>query len=147
VADERRQVDYRKAAHTTFALEYHIVFCTKYRYRVLTGDLKERLRNLISQICRSNSTKIISGHIAADYVHLFVSVPPAVSIAQLMQAIKGKTSRLLQLEFKQLGKSYWNSHLWAKGYFASTVGGAADAIKSYIAGHERRGDRDEDDAA
>ena len=106
-------MDYRKGAHSTYDLKYHIVFCTKYRYRVLTGEVAERTRALIREICAANYVQVISGGMSPDHVHLLLSVPPGLAISKLLQYIKGKSSRKLQIEFSHLKKRYWGQHLWA----------------------------------
>ncbi len=68
--------NYRKSSHTVYDLKYHIVWITKYRKPVLRGDIAERLRDLIRQICKSNDVEIIKRHVSKDHVHVFVSVPP-----------------------------------------------------------------------
>ena len=83
---------YRRAAHTVFELHYHFVFATKYRKPVLRGDVGQRVRELIREICGSHNVEILRGGVKADHVHLFVSVPPSVAPSRLMQAVKGKTS-------------------------------------------------------
>ena len=124
---------YRKSAHTVFDIRYHLVWCTKYRYHVLQGDLASRLRELVREICRTYDVEILSGSIGKEHVHIYVSVPPAISVSKLMQYIKGKTSRKLQMEYKSLAKRYWGQHLWARGYFVASVGEIDDKlIREYI---------------
>lgn len=135
--------NYRKGAHTVFDCKYHIVWVTKYRYTVLTGEIGLRLRELVRQICLKNRVQILKGHVSSDHVHLHLSVPPSLSISKLLQYIKGQTSHKLLQEFKPLSKRYWGQHLWARGYFVSTTGTVTDeVIQQYIAGHEKFGDDD-----
>lgn len=123
----------RKASHVQYDIEYHIVWTTKYRYKVLNGKIAERARYLIRQSCNSIDVTIIKGSIGKEHVHLLVSCPPSLSVSKLVQQLKGKTSRALQIEFKELKKRYWGQHLWAGGYFCRSVGNVnRDMIKSYI---------------
>ena len=115
-------MNYRKSSHSLYDLKYHIVFCTKYRYRVLIGDVANRCRDLIKEICASNYVDIISGNVSPDHIHILISVPPNVSTSKIIQYIKGKSSRKLQQEYEALRKRYWGQHLWARGYFAVTTG-------------------------
>lgn len=125
--------EYREGAHTVFDLKYHVVWVTKYRYHVLKGDIAVRARDLIRQVCMARDIKIIKGHVSRDHVHLLVSCPPRLSVAQMMQYIKGRSSRLLQQEFPELRRRYWGQHLWARGYFAASSGTVTDEmIKAYI---------------
>lgn len=136
---------YRKGSHTLFDLKYHIVWITKYRKPILTAKRSLRVRELIREICRAHTVEILKGHISKDHVHLFVSVPPQLSVSTLTQYLKGKTSRKLLQEDKQLSKIYWGQHLWARGYFAVSSGTVTDeAIMEYITNQdedqEKRGD-------
>lgn len=125
--------NYRKTAHSVYDLKYHLVWITKYRKKVLRGDVAEKTRELIREVCKANDVEIIKGHVSQDHVHLFVSVPPNISISQLMQFIKGKSSRKLLFAFRELQKQYWGQHLWARGYFACSSGNITDEmIMQYI---------------
>ncbi len=128
--------EYRKGTHTVYDIQYHFVWVTKYRYQVLRGETAERARDIIRQICASREITILKGHISSDHVHLMVSAPPNLSPAQIAQFVKGVSSRKLQDEFPLLKKRYWGQHLWARGYFCSTVGAVTEEqIKTYIDHH------------
>lgn len=123
----------RKSSHVQYDLEYHIVWTTKYRYKVLVGRKAERVRELIRQSCNSMDVRILKGSISQEHIHLMISVPPSMAISKLVQQIKGKTSRVLLNEYKDLRKRYWGQHLWASGYFCRTVGSVTrEMIKDYI---------------
>ena len=113
---------YRKSSHAQYDIQYHIVWTTKYRYKVLNGKVAERARELIRQGCEARGITIIQGTIGKEHVHLLISCPPNLSVFQIAQYLKGRSSRLLQEEFKELKKKYWGQHLWAPGYFCRTVG-------------------------
>ena len=124
---------YRKSSHTTYDIKYHLVWITKYRKRVLTGEVAKRVRELIREICRGHEVDILKGHVSGDHVHIFVSVPPHISVSQLMQSIKGKSSRKMVAEFKTLSRQFWGRHMWARGYFAASSGNVTDeVITQYI---------------
>ena len=120
--------NYRKGSHTIYALKYHVVWITKYRKKVLTGAVAERVRELIRQICKANEIEILKGHISKDHVHVFLSVPPHLSVSKLVQHLKGKTSIKLLQEYKHLHKEFWGRHVWARGYFAASSGNITDEI-------------------
>ena len=123
----------RNGSHTEYDIQYHIVWTTKYRYRVLEGKVAERLRELIRQGCEARSITIIRGSVGKEHVHLLISSPPNLSVSQIVQYLKGRSSKLLQEEFKQLKKRYWGQHLWATGYFCRTVGTVTqEMIENYI---------------
>lgn len=128
--------DYRSGSHTVYDIEYHFVWVTKYRYPVLTGEVAQRARELIRQICMSRDITIVKGHVSKDHVHLLVSCPPMLSPAKVVQYLKGASSRKLQDEFPHLKKRYWGQHFWARGYFCATVGGVTEEqIRGYIEQH------------
>lgn len=96
---------YRKSSHTVYDLKYHVVWITKYRKPVLRADIAQRLRELVREICKARDIDIIKGHVSKDHVHIFVSVPPNISVSQLVQSLKGKTSRKLMMEYKSLSEN------------------------------------------
>jgi putative transposase len=125
--------NYRKGSHTLFDLKYHLVWITKYRKQVLIGSVAERSRELIREICKANDVEIIKGHVSKDHIHLFVSVPPKLSVSKLIQYLKGKTSHKMLFEFKHLQRQFWGKHIWARGYFAVSSGNVTDeVIMQYI---------------
>lgn len=125
--------NYRKTSHSIYDLKIHMVWITKYRKPVLFGNVATRLRDLIREICKSMEVEIIRGHVSKDHVHLFMSIPPHVSVSTLAQRVKGKTSRKLLSEYRQLAKKFWGRHLWARGYFAASSGNVTDeVIMQYI---------------
>ena len=127
----------RTASHVQYELEYHVVWTTKYRYKVLGGKIAMRLRELIRQGCNARNIKIVKGNIGSNHVHMLVSIPPSISISKFMQYIKGRSSRLIQDEFPELKKRYWGQHLWSIGYFCRTVGEVTEeVIKEYIENQE-----------
>ena len=126
-------VEYRESAHAVWDIKYHLVWITKYRYKILRGEVAERARVLIRQICEARDVTIIRGAVSPDHIHLLVSVPPQLAPSKLVQYVKGRSSRLLQMEFSHLRKRYWGQHLWARGYFCATVGAVDEAtVKAYI---------------
>ena len=126
-------MSYRKTAHSVYDLKYHVVWVTKYRKPVLRGEVAVRLRELVRQTCASLDVYILSGHVAADHVHLLVSVPPQLAVSDLMQRVKGRSSRKLLQEFNELRRQFWGKHLWARGYFAASSGNVTDdIIQQYI---------------
>jgi putative transposase len=93
---------YRKGPHTVFDLKYHIVWITKYRKPILNTKRATRVRELIREICKAHSVDILKGHVSKDHVHVFVSMPPQLSVSTLTQYLKGKTSRKLLEEDKHM---------------------------------------------
>ena len=85
--------NYRKSAHCTYDIKYHIVWITKYRKPVLMGQIALRTRELIRKVCQTNDVEILAGHVGKDHIHLLVLVPPHISASKLVQYMKGTTSR------------------------------------------------------
>ena len=134
---------YRKGSHTVYDNKFHLVWTTKYRYRVLSGKIAPRARDVLRVICQELDAAIVKGHLSQDHVHMLLSVPPHLSISKLVQHLKGKSSRKLQMEFKDLRSRYWGKHIWARGYFCATTGVVTeDQIKQYIENHKE--DENED---
>ena len=124
---------YRKTSYCTYDIKYHLVWITKYRKPVITGQIAVRTRELIRLICQSNEVQILAGRVGADHIHMLVSVPPHLSASKLVQCIKGNTSRKLQMEYKEFNRQFWGQHLWARGYFVASSGNVTDeVIKEYI---------------
>lgn len=135
--------EYRRGAHTVFEIHVHLVWTTKYRRAALSGEVATRVRDLIREICGQHEVTILKGHVAKDHLHLFVSIPPQVTISRLIQWLKGKTSYKLMGEFPHLHKQFWGRHLWARGYFCCSSGNVTDeVIAEYIANQSH--DRDDD---
>jgi len=126
--------DYRHGSHTTFSIHLHIVWITKYRHKVLRGEVAERVRALVREEGQKAGVDILQGHIAPDHVHVMVSIPPQVTISRLSQRMKGKSASRLLAEFPQLRKRFWGRHVWARGSFCRSSGNVTDeVIKAYIA--------------
>ena len=125
--------NYRKSSHTIYDIKYHIVWITKYRKPVLRGEIAERLRDLIREISKARDIEILKGHVSRDHVHVFLSVPPHLSVSQLVQSLKEKTSRKLLMEYRSLSRAFWGRHIWARGYFVASSGNVTDeVIMKYI---------------
>jgi len=136
---------YRKSSHTVYDCKYHLVWTTKYRKPILTGRIGTRTRDLIREICDTYNVQIIRGHISKDHIHLFLSIPPQISISKMAQYLKGKTARKVLQDSPKLNKRFWGKHFWSRGYFATTSGAITDEmIMEYIENQDddsvKRGD-------
>jgi Transposase and inactivated derivatives len=130
--------NFRKASHTTFTINIHLVWTTKYRKAVIIGNIANRARELIREVCKNNKVAILAGHVSKDHVHLLVSIPPNLAISQLVQYIKGFSARKLLEEYKELEKEFWDQHLWGRGYFARSCGNVSnEVIINYIENQEK----------
>ena len=117
--------------NVVYSCKYHVIWCPKYRRKVLIGAIADRLKELIHQSAIEHQSEVIELEIMPDHVHLLVEVDPQYGIHRLVKQIKGQTSRILRQEFQSI-KSRLPT-LWTNSYFVSTVGGAPLAmIKQYI---------------
>ena len=133
--------EYSHGSHTIHDIKYHFVWLTKYRYKVLTGRIAVRLRELLIQGCSSRGITVIEGSIGKDHVHMLVSCPTSLAPSEIVQYLKGRSSRLIQDEFPELKKRYWGQHLWARGYFCATVGSVTkETVQKYIESQIGQGD-------
>jgi putative transposase len=114
-----------------YRCHYHVVWCPKYRRKVLVGDVDERLKQIIREVCAERRCDIIDLETMPDHVHLLVTVDPQYGVHRLVKQIKGRSSRLLRSEFPTL-KSRLPT-LWTNSYFVATVGGATlEVVKRYV---------------
>jgi putative transposase len=135
-SQERIVKDYRKGSHTVHDIKYHFVWITKYRYKILLGDLAVRVRDIVREVCMACDVKIIRGVVSKDHIHLLLSAPPTMAPSKLAQLMKGKSSFKIQQEFPAIRKRYWGQHIWARGYFCASSGTVTEeTIKDYIARH------------
>ena len=136
---------YQVGAHTKTDLKVHLVWVPKYRKKVLTGEIAIRARDILRQIAMEHEIDIISGKVSSDHVHVFVSYRPNQDISQIVQWLKGISSRILLSEYPHLKKQFWGRHFWARGYFAVSSGNITDEmIQQYI--EEQEGESIADDS-
>lgn len=122
---------YKSNNNVVYSCKYHVVWCPKYRRKVLVNGVNIRLNELIKEICNEYRIKIIEMEIMPDHVHLLIDVDPQFGIHKAIKQIKGRTSRILRQEFSWLRSRL--PSLWTNSYFISTVGCASlTVIKQYI---------------
>ena len=127
----RQPIKYKSNNHIVYACQYHVVWCPKYRRRVLVEGVDDRLKAIVNAVCTEFDVEMIELEVMPDHVHLRVEVDPQFGIHRLVKSIKGRSSRLLRAEFPRL-KSRLPT-LWTNSYFVSTVGGAPlEEIQQYI---------------
>ena len=127
----------RYSSHTVSRLTAHLVWVTKYRYHVLRGEVQERCRELIMQICDAEDVKILKGVVSKDHIHMHIEYAPSKSISDLVKRMKGRSSRILQQEFPHLKKRYWGRHFWAIGYGAWSTGNITEELVQEYLEHHR----------
>ena len=124
-------MEYKSNNNIVYSCKYHVVFCPKYRRKVLVGEIETRFKELVQKICTEFNIDLLEMEVMPDHVHLLLEVDPQFGIHKAIKTIKGKTSRILRSEFKSLTTRI--PSLWTNSYFVSTVGGAPlSIIKQYI---------------
>ncbi|WP_291868154.1 IS200/IS605 family transposase [Maribacter sp.] len=132
----------RKGSDTVSRLSCHIVWSTKYRYKVLKGGIQSRCRKLLVEICNAQDVELLKGVVSSDHVHMHIEYAPKQRISFLVKQMKGRTSRKLELEFSSLGKTYWGKHFWATGYGAWSTGNITDEMVNEYLEHHRKPNSD-----
>lgn len=135
--------DQRRNAHTVSKLTVHIVWSTKYRYKILEGDIKIRCRSILIQICEAEDVQILKGVVSKDHVHMHIEYSPSQSISELVRRLKGRSSRKLQQEFPELNKRYWGRHFWAIGFGCWSTGNITDEMVNEYLEHHRKPSSDD----
>ena len=124
-------IKYKSNNNIVYSCKYHVVWCPKYRRKVLTGELAKRLKELLLSYADEMSVDILEMEIMPDHIHLLLEVDPQLGIHKTVKRLKGYTSKVLREEFPELNSKL--PSMWTNSYFVSTVGGASlDAIKEYI---------------
>ena len=124
---------FRKLTHTIYECKYHIVFCPKYRYRILKDEILEYCRQQIYHLVRGKEwVDMLELNIQADHIHMVISIAPKYSVSNVMGYLKGKLALRLFEKYERIGKRYWGRHLWSRGYCVSTVGLNEDEIRKYV---------------
>lgn len=128
---------YRTTKKTVSLINYHFVFCPRYRRKVLVHLVEQQFKEMIEEICQENNWRIVAMKVMPDHVHLFLNVLPTDSPTAIMATIKGITSRRLRQQFKHLSRM---TSLWTRSYFVSTAGNvSSETIQRYVEGQKTRG--------
>ena len=125
----------KRNPHCVYQINYHFVWVPRYRHKVLVGPVAERLKEICYEVAAELDCEILALEAMPDHVHLFVSCPPKWSPSEIVRRFKGRSSRLLMLEFPQLKQHYWGTKatLWAESYYIGTAGHvSAETIQRYI---------------
>lgn len=141
-----RKGKYRKLSHVVYLCTYHIVWVPKYRFRVLTGAIKELVEKDIHTLSAWKDVEVLELNVQPDHVHLVCSIPPKISVSGYMGLLKGKLAIKLFKSYPRLKeKPYWGNHFWARGYFVNTVGLDEELIRRYVKHQEEEEKRQERD--
>ena len=130
---------FRKLSHSIWHCQYHVVWVPKYRFRILTGTIKEATKSPIQAISGFSGCEVVELNVKPDHVHLIIMMPPKIAISDFLGRLKGQTRIRLFNQFRNLRKKpYWGNHFWAKGYCADTVGLDTDMIHKYVRHQEKK---------
>ena len=125
-------MDNQILAHTKYNRTYHIVFIPRYRRKVMYGKIGKEIGEILSMVCKITGIELIKGGVCPNHVHLYVSIPPKMSVSGAMSKLKGK-SALMILDRHPEYRDKYGRHFWARGYYAETIGQVnEETIKKYI---------------
>ena len=122
----------KSSAHSKYRCQYHIVFAPKYRRQVIYGQIKKDIGEIIRKLCQQKGVEIIEAEACKDHIHLLVSIPPHLSVAQFMGYLKGKSSLMIFDRHANLKYKYGERKFWCRGYYVDTVGRNKRVIAEYI---------------
>ena len=125
-------MDKNSLSHTTWNCKYHIVFAPKYRRKIIFGELKQDIANILSMLCKRKEVHIVEAEICSDHVHMLVEIPPKMSVSEFVGYLKGKSTLMIFERHAHLKYKYGNRHFWCRGYYVDTVGKNAKKIEEYI---------------
>ncbi len=135
--------EYKRLSHSLWQCTYHVVFCPKYRYQILKGKTEVFVRNQVYKLCsQKDGVAVEEINIQPDHVHLIISIPPKYSVSEMMGYLKGKLALKLFDEQERLTRTYWNKHIWTRGYCVRTIGMDEEKVKKYVKwqqGQEQKG--------
>jgi len=122
----------KSSAHSKYRCQYHIVFAPKYRRKEIYGKIKKDIGEILRKLCIQKGVEIIEAEACHDHIHMLVSVPPHISIAQFMGYLKGKSSLMIFDRHANLKYKYGSRSFWCRGYYVDTVGRNKKVIAEYI---------------
>ena len=122
----------KSTAHSKYRCQYHIVFAPKYRRKEIYGQLRKDIGEILRKLCEQKGVEIIEAEACPDHIHMLVSIPPYISIAQFMGYLKGKSSLMIFDRHANLKYKYGSRNFWCRGYYVDTVGRNKKVISEYI---------------
>ena len=138
---------WKKLAHVVYQCSYHIVWTPKYRFRIMQGDIAKGIEHKIKEVCEWKGAEILELNIRNDHVHMVISIPPRISISEMVGILKGKTAiTLFKTKTDLRQKPYWGNHFWSRGYCVTTVGIDEEKIRRYVKYQEDREKQEEDNS-
>ena len=130
--------DLDKGAHSVYSLRYHLIWCVKYRRKLLTNEIGDRLKAMLEEIATKADCRIEAVETDTDHVHVLLRAKPTQQLPRLVQRMKGATAFRLFREYPHLRRRMWRGHLWSPSYFAASVGTEKEVIAKYIEGQRQK---------
>jgi len=122
-----------KGAHSVYCIQFHLVFCVKYRRKVLTDPVSERLKTIVVDIASRFDVKIIEQETDMDHIHILFASKPSVTLSRFINSLKSVTSRMIRKEYPEVKKVLWKGTFWSPSYFLASVGHVSlDDLKKYV---------------
>ena len=128
--------DLQSLSHTVWDCKYHVVWIPKCRRKVLYGQLRKYLGQVLRELAMQKECKVVEGHLMGDHVHMLISIPPKYAVAQVVGFIKGKSAIHIARTYGGHRKNFVGQNFWARGYYVSTVGRDEESVREYIRGQE-----------
>ncbi len=122
----------KHTAHSSYRCEYHVVFAPKYRRKVVYGEIKKDVGEILRKLCNEMKVEIIEAEACPDHIHMLVSIPPYMSVAQFVGTLKSKSALMIFDRHANLKYKYGNRNFWCRGYYVDTIGKNEKMIKDYI---------------
>ena len=122
----------KHTAHSTYRCQYHIVFAPKFRRKMIYGELRADIGKILRKLCDEKNVEIIEAEACPDHIHMLVSIPPYLSVAQFIGFLKGKSTLMIFDRHANLKYKYGSRHFWCRGYYVDTVGQNKKMIAEYI---------------
>jgi len=129
--------DFKSLSHVKWDCKYHIIITPKYRKKILYGQVRKRVGEILRTLAQQKEVELMEGHAMPDHIHMAASIPPKYSVAMVVGYLKGKSAVILHREFCKHYKNYHGKSFWARGYFVSTIGLDEEKIKEYIRNQEK----------
>jgi putative transposase len=133
--------EFESLSHSKWECKYHVVFIPKCRRKLLYGQLRGHLGEMLRRLAEQKESRIEEGHLMVDHVHMMISIPPKYAVSQVIGYIKGKSAIQIARVYGERTRNFVGQHFWARGYFVSTVGRDEEVIRAYIRNQEREDHR------
>ena len=123
---------FKKIAHVVWECKYHLVWCPKYRYKLLERGVRRTLDETLESLCSWRRIEILEKNVQSDHVHMVIGFPPKYAVSEIVGYLKGKSAIKVFSRHDRLKGRYWGRHFWSRGYCVSTVGLDEDKIRKYV---------------